>query len=183
MATPNIHEYSLCFTVEKTFGPWDLRRLAIVFYRYDYLNKVGCVDQLGIEINHSEYSWILSGCIFFIHPVYVMSHDLTWMKNVIFCLGHRGITILFFVLVFCVLQVQLKDRCHCWEQTEQLRIIYNLLNLDIIQHFRDGWNLGSDSTILWACGITGLKLLCCPYCSQLLSTVTPDSRLFNIVDN
>ena len=38
--TFNIHEYSLCFTEEKTFGPWDLRRIVIVFYWHNYLNKV-----------------------------------------------------------------------------------------------------------------------------------------------
>ena len=36
----------LCFTVEKTFGPWDLNRIVIVFYRHNYFNKVGCVNQL-----------------------------------------------------------------------------------------------------------------------------------------
>ena len=34
----NIHEYSLCLRVEKTFGPWDLRRIVIVFSRHYYLN-------------------------------------------------------------------------------------------------------------------------------------------------
>ena len=46
MATLNIH-YSRCFTVEKTFSRWDLRRVVILLYRHNYLNKVGCVDQLG----------------------------------------------------------------------------------------------------------------------------------------
>ena len=41
----NIHEYSLCFIVEKTFGPWDLRRIIILFYRHNYLNKVVCVNE------------------------------------------------------------------------------------------------------------------------------------------
>ena len=45
-ATLNIHKYSPCLTVEKTFGPWHLRRIDIVFYRHDYLNKVGCINQL-----------------------------------------------------------------------------------------------------------------------------------------
>ena len=55
-ASLNIHEYSLCFTVEKTFGPWGLRKIVIVFYRHNYLNKVGCVNQLEFEIaNIHEY--------------------------------------------------------------------------------------------------------------------------------
>ena len=62
--TLNIHEYSLCFYRKKTFGPWDLRRIVIIFCRYNYLNKVGCINQLWIEIYISEYSWIFSGCLF-----------------------------------------------------------------------------------------------------------------------
>ena len=42
----NIHEYLLCFTVEKTFGPWDLKRIVIIYYRHNYLNKIGWVNQL-----------------------------------------------------------------------------------------------------------------------------------------
>ena len=55
-ATLNIQEYSLCFTVEKTLSHWDLRTIVIVFYRHNYLNKVGCVNQMYIEVYNSEYS-------------------------------------------------------------------------------------------------------------------------------
>ena len=41
----NIHEYSLCFAVEKNLA-MDLKTVVISFYRHNYLNKVGCVNQL-----------------------------------------------------------------------------------------------------------------------------------------
>ena len=43
-ATLNILEYSLCFIEEMTFGPWDLKRIVIVFYRHNYLNT-GCIKK------------------------------------------------------------------------------------------------------------------------------------------
>ena len=52
----NINKYSLCFTAEKTFGPWGFRSIVIVFYRHNYLNKIGCISQLLIEIYNSESS-------------------------------------------------------------------------------------------------------------------------------
>ena len=48
-ATLNIHEYSLCFIVEKNFSHWDLRTIVTIFNRHNYLNKVGCVNQQWIK--------------------------------------------------------------------------------------------------------------------------------------
>ena len=66
------------------FGPWDLRTIVIVFYRLNYLNKLGCVNQLWIEIYNSEYSSILRVAFFWYtlcNTGWVKSPDIFEMKS------------------------------------------------------------------------------------------------------